>query len=104
MNFASCDQKNDTQKYLLLLVKHQHFSFISVTILHVRDFSLCFVARRFSATEEKFELSVSIFLEGKDKNLAVVGGLNFYSLGLVCLFGDVREKVCDEPNTPPRYI
>ena len=42
-------------------------------------------------TEEKFELSFLIFLKGKDKNLAVVSGLNFYSLGLVCLFGDVRE-------------
>ena len=65
---------------------------------------LCFVPRRFSVTEEKFELYVLIFLKGKDKNLAGVGGLNFYSLGLGCLFGDVREKVCREPNTPPRYI
>ena len=38
-------KKNDTQKCLLLLVKHQHFSFISVTILHVRDFSFSPEAR-----------------------------------------------------------
>ena len=57
----------------------------------MHDFSLCFVGRRFSLTEEKFELSVLIFLKGKHKNLAVVGGLNFYSIVLVCLFGDVRE-------------
>ena len=45
VNFAFCDQKKDTQKCLLLLVKHQHFSFISVTILHVRDFSFSPEAR-----------------------------------------------------------
>ena len=91
-------------KISALACKHKHFSSVSVTILRVRDYSLCFVPRRFSVTEEKFELSVLNVLKGKDKNLAVVGGLNFHSLGLVCLFGDVREKVCHEPNTPPRYI
>ena len=56
-------RRKDMQKYLLLLVKRKHFSFVSVTILRVCDYSL-FCAEKVLRYRGKIRTLCFNFFEG----------------------------------------